>query len=68
VEVDCASITAANGVKPAELLDLDTEGFHVFIARPDQDGRVHLPEGVFGNRKNAEDVMILIKAKIVSSD
>jgi|GEM_PF-6108022 len=55
----------ASRIDITELRDIDADGFHVFILRPDHEGRVYLPRAIFGEHGSPEGELVLLKAKIL---
>lgn len=53
---------------PAQLRDIDEDGFHLFVLRPDAQGRVVLPRSFFGAQGDPQGAMLLVKAKVLRSD
>lgn len=62
------SAETATQFDPAKLRDIDEDGFHIFVARPDEDGRIYLPREIFEVQTPPESSMVFIKAKILHSD
>lgn len=55
----------ASRIELAALRDIDADGFHVFILRPDHQGRVHLPRAIFEAHGAPENALVLLKAKLL---
>lgn len=55
----------ASRIDTGELRDIDADGFHVFILRPDPDGSLTLPRDIFDAQRSPDDAMVLVKAKIL---
>jgi len=53
---------------PAQLRDIDEDGFHLFVLRPDAQGRVVLPRSFFSAQGQPQEAMLLVKAKVLRSD